>query len=171
MGVYLKRSKVRSVLRKAAKSRRAKAKAPALPKRGMNANEARFNRQILGGEGLYEVVSFDLTRVKGRKYTPDFSLRKGEALIAIIEVKGSYKLYSEDRARLAWEIVAERVPGVVDGSKVVFVWARFSRGGYDCEAWYDCGRVILKRRVTSREEFDRFLQDGVSGELMQEVAI
>lgn len=164
MGVYLKRSKVRSVLRKAAKSRRAKAKAPALPKKGMNANEARFNRQILGGEGLYEVASFDLTRVKGRKYTPDFSFRKreGEAQIAIIEVKGSYKLYSEDRARLAWEIVAERVPGVVEGAKVVFVWARFSRGGYDCEAWHDCGRVILKRRVTSREEFDRFLQDAVN---------
>lgn len=165
MGVFLKRSKVRSVLRKAAKSRRAKAKAPALPKKGMNANEARFNRQILGGEGLYEIASFDLTRVKGRKYTPDFSFRnrKGEEQqIAIIEVKGSYKLYSEDRARLAWEIVAERVPGVVDGAKVVFIWARFSRGGYDCEAWYDCGRVILKRRVTSREEFDRFLQDAVN---------
>lgn len=164
MGVYLKRSKVRSVLRKAAKSRRAKAKAPALPKKGMNANEARFNRQILGGEGLYEIASFDLTRVKGRKYTPDFSFRnrKGKAQIAIIEVKGAYKLHSEDRARLAWEIVAERVPGVVEGAKVVFVWARSSHGGYDCEAWYDCGRVILKRRVTSREGFDRFLQDAVN---------
>lgn len=121
----------------------------------MNANEARFQRQILEGRGRYEPVRITITRRKERKYTPDFLFETEGGVRAIVEVKGAYKLQSEERARLAWEIAAEG-----DATGAVFVWARARRGGYDCEAWFDNGRRIEKRRVANGEDFGRLIAAG-----------
>lgn len=155
-GLRFSRTKVRSLLKKAAKSRGRGVKIPALPK-GMNANESRFKRQILGGRGKYEPIKITITRRNERKYTPDFVyLCENLTKMAIIEVKGSYKLQSEERARLAWEIAAEN-----DNMMATFVWARYSRGGYECEAWFDSGRRMVKRRITTNAEFEQLLlEDG-----------
>lgn len=98
----------------------------------MNANESRFNLMLLGGRGRFEPFGITVTRVAKRRYTPDFAAVVG-ARTVIAEVKGDYRLHSEDRARLAWEIAAE----ANDDPSCVFVWARWRRTGrlYRCEFW------------------------------------
>ncbi len=138
-------------------------KAPPLPK-GMNANEARFNRMILGGLGRFEPAKIEITAVNRRVYTPDFAtcltldMGGGESVEAwpLVEVKGGYRLQSEDRARLAWEIAAERFAR----GKVVFVWARWRPRGkcYECEAWWRRGGAVAKADCRTSEDFANLLK-------------
>ena len=123
---------------------------------GMNDNEARFQRTVLGGTGLYECVHFEITRTKRRRYTPDFTTFVGPWQ-AVVEVKGGYRLHSEDRARLAWEIAAE----ACDNPSVAFVWARWNGTArtYDCEAWGCGGRVCRTAECRTRDDFDRLIAD------------
>lgn len=132
-------------------------KAPSLPK-GVNANEARFNRMILGGCGKFEPVKIEITNVNRRVYTPDFfaelslDMGGGEFVEAwpLVEVKGGYKLQSEDRARLAWEVAAEcTIP------EHVFVWARWKPRGrvYECEAWSGRGERRAAADCRTKDEF------------------
>lgn len=123
---------------------------------GMNENEARFNRTVLGGRGLYETTHFEITRTKRRRYTPDFAaVVCGVTVVA--EVKGDYRLHSEDRARLAWEIAAE----ACDNPSVAFVWARWNGTvrAYDCEAWSGGGTVRRTAACRTRDDFDRLIAD------------
>lgn len=134
-----------------------------LPKRvrrsvggGMNANESRFNLMLLGGRGRYEPYGITVTRVAKRRYTPDFAaVVCGVTVVA--EVKGDYRLHSEDRARLAWEIAAE----ANDDPNCVFVWARWNGTvrAYDCEAWSGCGTVRRTAACRTRDDFARLLAD------------
>ena len=138
-------------------------KAPSLPK-GVNANEARFNRMILGGRGKFEPVKIEITNVNRRVYTPDFfaalslDMGGGEFVEAwpLVEVKGGYKLQSEDRARLAWEIAAEQKAW----GKVVFVWARWRPRGkcYECEAWGWKGGTVARADCRTTEDFAKLLK-------------
>ena len=125
--------------------RKVRARATKKPK-GPNLNETRFNRLLLAGEGLYEPCHIVLTRKKKRRYTPDFLYRG-----AYIEVKGDYRLQSEDRARLAFEFAAEA------NTETPFVWARWAGigKGYLCEMWYK--DEILERYCRTNEEFVAFL--------------
>lgn len=143
--------KVRKALRLSAKGK-GRDKKLSLPKT-MNPNEARFQKNVLNGLGKYEGVRLIITRTKARKYTPDFVYvhTAGEPAV-YIEVKGSYKLQSEDRARLAWEIAAESCCNC-------FVWAKYiSRGMYECEAWYGAGTRIAKGVVANNEDFTKLLK-------------
>lgn len=110
-------------------------KMPACPK-GMNANEQRFNRMILAGQGKYEPRKFEITD-SGKVYTPDFSyagpMADGKnARVVFIEVKGTYRSKKDEkliceRSRLAWEVAGDR------NCSYDWVWAKYRRGGYDCE--------------------------------------
>ena len=109
--------------------------------RGPNATEARYRREVLRAfpaEAVaYESRSFAITRTTRREYTPDWTVTTPNNPTAYHEVKGSYKLGSEDRARLAWELAAEQNPDAA------FVWAVLTRRGWEIEEWFDGGREIF----------------------------
>lgn len=110
--------------------------------RGPNATETRYRREVLGGIHpslvSYESRSFAITRTTKREYTPDWTVKSatGKLPPEYHEVKGSYKLGSEDRARLAWEIAAEQNPDSA------FYWAVLTRRGWEIEKWMDGGKTI-----------------------------
>lgn len=116
---------------------------------GPNATEARYLREVINpsyGDGFhlisYEPEPIVLTRTTKREYTADFLVQdSGGANLSMRptyhEVKGSYHLPTHERARLAWEIAAERNP------QFDFVWAELTRRGWEIERWRNGGRVIL----------------------------
>jgi hypothetical protein len=77
--------------------------------KGPNATEAAFNRDILGGGGIFEGMSFKIAG--GHRYTPDFIVSTPSGIEAY-EVKGSYRFPSEGRARLAFDDARERYPSI-----------------------------------------------------------
>lgn len=133
-------------------------KRPRIPKqlKGPNATEERFRLNVLRCMGTYEPCRFTITGNKRRKYTPDFLYihhgTDGDAEV-YIEVKGSYKLPSEDRARLAWELTAEANPDKV------FVWARDAGYNYKwrVEVWADGGRRKACNHVICHRDFNELL--------------
>lgn len=154
------KSVVRLARKAAAKAARKRAR-PLRPD-GRNENEARFDRMILGGRGVYEPCRIEVTSVNRRVYTPDFetkvALPKGGTATVYAEVKGGYRLQSEDRARLAWEIAAERFAG----PGIVFAWARWVPKGrlYECEAWARHGeRVAVGFRCRTPEDFAALVRE------------
>ena len=119
--------------------------------RGPNATEARYRREELRDvpEHLvkYEGKTFTITNVTKREYTPDWVVSANYGFPPQYhEVKGSYKLGSEDRARLAWEIAAERNPNAI------FVWAVLTKRGWEIEEWQDGGKLI-RDRLAGEEEY------------------
>ncbi len=85
--------------------------------RGPNKTEERFNRDMLGGRGVYEGLTFRLPG--GSRYTPDWIYEANGQLFAV-EVKGQHRFPSEGRAltafleaRAAWRAV-------------VFTWFRWT---------------------------------------------
>ena len=118
-------------------------------KTGPNATEARYLRDIINpayGDGFhlisYEPEPIVLTRTTKREYTADFLVQdSGGANLSMRptyhEVKGSYALPTQDRARLAWEIAAEQNP------QFDFVWATLTRKGWEIERWEAGGARIL----------------------------
>lgn len=77
--------------------------------KGPNATEAAFNREMLGGRGIFEAMSFKIAG--GHRYTPDFIVQTTGGIEAY-EVKGSYRFPSEGRARLAFDDARERYPSI-----------------------------------------------------------
>ncbi len=68
-----------------------------------NKTEERFNRDMLGGRGVYEGLTFRLPG--GSRYTPDwvwFHRGEGGMSIFCVEVKGSYRFGSQGRALVAF---------------------------------------------------------------------
>ena len=63
--------------------------------KGPNKTEARFNRDVLEGCGIFEGVSFRLPG--GTRYTPDFVYWEGGNMFCV-EVKGEYRFPSESGA-------------------------------------------------------------------------
>lgn len=89
-----------------------------------NATEDAFNREMLGGRGIFEAMSFRIAG--GHRYTPDFIVQTPSGIEAY-EVKGSYRFPSEGRARLAFDDARERFPSVR------FYWYRKTKTGWSNE--------------------------------------
>lgn len=112
-----------------------------------NLTEALFARLHLNGRPhLYQPPPLVITRVARRRYTPDFETTLADGRALFVEVKGSYRLQSEDRARLAWEIAAEA------NASAAFAWAKLDARTrrFAIEVWEDGGR-----RVYETEELPR----------------
>lgn len=75
--------------------------------KGMNKTEAAYQREVLGGVGRYEPMTFHL--LGGCRYTPDF-LTIDDGVPTFHEVKGSYRLESEGRAWTAFNSAAAQYP-------------------------------------------------------------
>lgn len=119
---------------------------------GPNHTEQRFNLAILCNRGRFHPEPFTVSKTAGRRYTADYAC-SFDGVPVVIEVKGSYKLPSENRARLAWELAAEQNPGTV------FVWARnVDRSMWDCEAWYAGGAVTYRSVCYSMSDFSALLR-------------
>jgi hypothetical protein len=87
-----------------------------------NLTERRFNAEMLGGNGLFEAITFRLPG--GSRYTPDFIRFDDDGAIDAYEVKGSYRFPSEGRAVTAWrECIA------------AFPWIRFFWYQWDRKKW------------------------------------
>lgn len=112
---------------------------------GPNATEARYLREVLKPECdgraavVYQPAPLVITARTRREYTADFRTDGGSLgdVPAYHEVKGSYRLPTHERARLAWEVAAEANP------QFDFVWAELTRRGWEIERWQGGGRVIL----------------------------
>lgn len=115
--------------------------------KGPNATEAKYLREILshGCDDcrhaiIYQPAPIVITNVTKREYTADFLVATTSANArrpTFHEVKGSYRLPTHERARLAWEIAAEAHP------EWDFVWAELTRRGWEIERWESGGRRIL----------------------------
>ena len=122
------------------------------PQSGANNTEKAFNFYILGGIGRFHPKPFVVSRVSSRRYTADYRYEY-EGVPVIVEVKGSYRLPSEGRARLAWELAAEQNHGSV------FVWARNVRSTmWEIEAWYRGGKTTSRAICYNTADFHKLLQ-------------
>ena len=92
----------------------------AMPKEP-NKTEARFNREVLGGAGMYEAITFHLAG--GSRYTPDFITHDGVQITAW-EVKGSYRFHSQGRAWTAFRECRARFPFIK------FRWVTLEKYGW-----------------------------------------
>lgn len=99
-----------------------------------NKTEERFNRDMLGGRGVYEGLTFRLPG--GSRYTPDWIYEANGQLFAV-EVKGTHRFPSEGRARTAF------LEARTAWRSVVFVWFRWTGTEWreqHCEAVWDGGK-------------------------------
>jgi hypothetical protein len=93
------------------------------PKRKMTKTEENYERHLIymhgSGNVHFEGLSFRLRN--GHRYTPDFVCRG--AGIYCYEVKGSYRLHSYSRARLAFDQAR------IEWPQFVFVWVEKQKDG------------------------------------------
>jgi hypothetical protein len=86
-----------------------------------NKTEAEFRRQYLAGKGArFEAITFRFAN--GHRYTPDWVYVEGGRLVCV-EVKGSYRLGSHQRARLAFDQAA------VEWPDARWIWAERRKDG------------------------------------------
>ena len=91
-----------------------------LPKQP-NATEARYAARVLAGrDARYEAITFRLAN--SHKYTPDFVVVEDGMPVECHECKGSYKLGSYQRARMAFDQAHIEWPGIR------WVWAEETKG-------------------------------------------
>lgn len=119
----------------------------AIAAKKMSSAESRYLYGVLGGKGAYEAEQLRITPDNCEKhiYTPDFVSSEdtwcGLPRVVYHEVKGSYRLQSQDGARLRWCFAALANP------YAVFVWAKETPAKrWDIEVWYDGGRTRIKER-------------------------
>lgn len=95
--------------------------------KGPNKTEAEYRRLYLGAGRTdlvavaFEGVTFRLAN--GHRYTPDWVCQSADGHLVCIEVKGSYRLGSYQRARLAFDQAAVEWPGVR------WIWAERCKDG------------------------------------------
>lgn len=101
--------------------------AKAMPVKGkpvtskMSKTEAEYERRFLQGTGArFEGITFRMAN--GHRYTPDFVYWANGRMVCV-EVKGSYRLGSYQRARLAFDQARVEYPDVV------FVWVTQDKDG------------------------------------------
>lgn len=75
-----------------------------------NKTEERFNREMLGGRGVYEGLTFRLPG--GSRYTPDWIYVDGAGVVHAFEVKGAYRFHSQGRALTAFREARAAFPWV-----------------------------------------------------------
>ena len=111
--------------------------------RGWSGSEKRYFHGVLHDRGAYEGETIRITPedMEKHEYTPDFVTDAGGTTV-YHEVKGNYRLQSQDAARLRWCFAAAAHP------EAVFVWAKESANKcvWQVEVWFDGGRVRLKER-------------------------
>jgi hypothetical protein len=92
-----------------------------------NKTEAHYLRDRLAGRAArYEAVTFRLAA--GHRYTPDFVVMGQHGDIAEChEVKGSYRLHSQDGARMRFDQARREWPGIR------WVWATWTGKGWKIE--------------------------------------
>ena len=96
---------------------------PAPSKKGPNATESAYRSDRLAGlDARFEGLTINLAN--GHRYTPDWVVFSAGAPVECHEVKGSYRLHSHQRAKLAFDQAATEWPGVR------FVWAERSNGSW-----------------------------------------
>jgi len=129
--------------------------------------ERRYFANVLGGRGVYEgeVIRITPGECERHEYTPDFvteavyvpifrtSSASGVAIAHKVyhEVKGSYRLGSQDAARLRWCFAALARP------EAVFVWAKEhgKSGLWTVEVWRNGGCTRDRARNVLRFEFGK----------------
>lgn len=82
-----------------------------------NQTEERFNRDHLGGRGIYEGVTFNCP---GGRYTPDWVTWEN-GLMFCYEIKGAHAFHSQGRASYAFKDCVARYPAVE------FFWAKLEK--------------------------------------------
>lgn len=121
-------------------------------------SEQRYFHGVLRDRGEYEGETIRITPedMERHEYTPDFvtlvedmhteSVRK-----VYHEVKGNYRLQSQDAARLRWCFAAKAHP------ESIFVWAKEmeARSVWQVEIWYDGGRTRIRERNVISFEIGR----------------
>jgi len=93
---------------------------PQKPNKGPNKTEAEAKRRFCPGDARYEGLTFVMA--SGHRYTPDFCWWVGDRLHCL-EVKGSYKLGSYGRAKLAFDQCK------VEFACVSWIWAERQKDG------------------------------------------
>ena len=102
---------------------------PAAGHKEPNKTEAEYRRLFLAprlADGVFtgcwfEGVSFRMAN--GHRYTPDWVCTYPDGRLVCVEVKGSYRFGSHQRARLAFDQARIEWPGVV------WIWAVRGKGG------------------------------------------
>ena len=77
---------------------------------GPNKTEERFNREMLGGRGVYAELRFQLPG--GSRYRPDWIHVDGAGVVHAFEVKGAYRFHSQGRALVAFKEARAAFPWV-----------------------------------------------------------
>ena len=105
----------------------------------MSRTEERFRDRFAPSNG-WEVIMYEpcsLWVSGGFRYTPDYLVRLPDGHLAFVETKGSFRLQSHSRARLAFADASTRTPGFL------FVWAKENRkhDGFSVEFW-ERGKIV-----------------------------
>jgi len=88
----------------------------------MSSTERRFLAEMLAGmDARFEAVTFKLAN--GHRYTPDFVVVENGNIAKCCEVKGSYKLHSQGRSRMAFDQARVEYPGIR------WIWATWEGKG------------------------------------------
>ena len=94
-----------------------------IPKPKMTKTEAEYERIYLK-DLSHRFEGITLRMENGHRYTPDFVVFYGPRIVILHEVKGSYKLHSHGRARLAFDQCKKEFPSFD------FVWAQKTKEGW-----------------------------------------
>jgi len=100
---------------------------PPRRRREPNKTEAAYRREVLGRRTDLVSVHFEgitLRMANGHRYTPDWVVVTVADRIECHEVKGSYALHSQQRARLAFDQARVEFPWIL------WVWAMRTKGGW-----------------------------------------
>ena len=95
-------------------------KRPVRAKGRMSHAEERFRDRFAPSMG-WEVLMYEPCSIwisGAFRYTPDFLVRLPDGRLAFVEVKGSFRLQSQSRSRLAFADASTRTPGFA------FLWAK-----------------------------------------------
>ena len=80
-------------------------------RKGPNKTEATYRDERLRGlDARYEALTFRMAN--GHRYTPDWVVFRDGVPVACHEVKGSYRMHSHGRARLAFDQARAEFPGL-----------------------------------------------------------
>lgn len=106
---FLKKNRGKLEAASPARGRKGGGKGGGTRPKGPNKTEARFSRDCLKGQGIYEGLTFHLPG--GSRYTPDWIVFDCGRVIAY-EVKGGYRFPSEGRALTAFREARAAFPAV-----------------------------------------------------------
>jgi len=99
----------------------------------MNKTEARYAAYLDTMMACGNIRKWDrpgiVVYIAGHPYTPDFRVTRNDGSKEIVEVKGSYKLHSHGRSRLAFDAARDENP------EYAWTWATREGDGWRYEYW------------------------------------